>query len=135
MTQEADVYAALLRDLTLVGTHPATNEPFVKFHDFVASIATQVCRYGPPRQPGSGVYSDDDEPVYIRECTAEEMATARGEFEIEMAHWVRTDGQFVVPGETTITATFRTAAGDTADGVWDGGKWVLIRWYAESWPT
>jgi len=135
MTQEADIYAALVRDLTHVGVHPATSEPFVKFHDFEASIATHVCRYGPPRPPGSGVYSDDDEPVYIRECTAEELAAARAEFNSEMAQWVRTDGQFIVPGEMTITATFRTAVGDTADGVWDGSKWLLIRSYAETWPT
>lgn len=134
MTQEADIYAALRRDLAHVGVHPSTNEPFVRFHGFGASIATQVCRYGPPRPPSSGVYSDDDEPVYIRECTAEEMAAARAEFQLEMEQWVRTNGQFSVPGRTTITATFETAVGDTADGVWDGGKWVLISWYAQSWP-
>lgn len=110
-------------------THPITDEELI-----CTGVATETeireLTFGPPRMPTRTVFEYDEDGEIVGSCELDdrEYALAMADYNAAARRWSETGGREVYPGRTTVTGKFRTKAGSTAEGVWDGGKWLLSRW-------
>ena len=110
--------------------HPETGEPLVKG---TVSIETpvQTIHEGPPRPPSRALYRWDDDLddfVYARPLTASEYGAAMRDYEEAVREWAKTNGIHHIPGPMETSGKFRTAGGSECDGLWDGSRWLWVRW-------
>lgn len=135
-----DAPAAFVRELGLTwpDRHPAIGEPFVDC-DLSRESQRQLLTFGRPSKPEREVYEYEEywdeydsmiERRLVRTLTDEEFDEAMAQYRKALHQWERTQGRARSKGPTITRATFRTASGWYAKGLWveQEKRWEWTAW-------